>query len=162
MGVGMSVAYVFPRSVLGVLFAVLVTVGCAPLIAEYSADAYKTVTTLKAETLALVDKSGESYSSHKKDVDDLTVKIDAAYEFAAGLPSNQLVAQEWQFLRNPDGTLYGAFVKRWRQQGRLSDTFRADKKIQLGKAFDQIICLEANKKESRSCQSVSQSASAIQ
>jgi hypothetical protein len=162
MGVDMSVAYAIPRNVLAVLFAVLVTAGCAQLIAEYSADAYKTATTLKAETLGLVDKSGESYSSHKKDIDDLTVKIDAAYEFAAGFPNNQLVAQEWQLLRNPDGNLYGAFAKRWRQQGRLSETFRGEKKLQLGVAFDQIICLEANKKDSRSCSSLGQSASARQ
>jgi hypothetical protein len=130
---------------------ILLLGGCASLIADYSLDAYKNATTLKAETAALIDKAGESYSQHKVDVDALTTKINAAYEFSAGLPSNQISAQQWQILRDPNGNLYGGFVAQWRHKGSLSMAYRSDKKMQLGRAFDYIICLEANKKESTPC-----------
>jgi hypothetical protein len=134
--------------------------GCAPLIGAYSDEAYKTATSLKAETLALMDKSGESFATHKPEVDALTTKISAAYEYSAGLPSNQLSAQQWQILRNPDGNLYGAFVRRWQSSGRLSPAYRSEKKIDIAEAFDYIICLEANKKESRPCSAARAAAAA--
>jgi hypothetical protein len=125
--------------------------GCTPLIGAYSDEAYKNATSLKAETLALMDKSGESFVTHKSEVDAVTTRISAAYEYSAGLPSNQLSAQQWQILRNPDGNLYGAFVRRWQSSGRISPAYRTEKKIDIAEAFDYIICLEANKKESRPC-----------
>jgi hypothetical protein len=124
---------------------------CASLIADYSLDAYKNATSLKAETAALIDKSAEQFTAHKADVDALTTKINAAYEFSAGLPSNQISAQQWEILRNPNGNLYGGFINRWKQSGSLSTSYRTEKKMQLGRAFDYIICLEANKKESTPC-----------
>jgi hypothetical protein len=127
---------------------------CAPLISEYNADAYKNATTLKAETLSLIDKAGDSYGSRRIEAEALTTKVDAAYEFAAGLPNNQISAQQWQILRNPDGNLYGGFVRLWRKAGKLGDVYRSEKKAQLAAAFDYIICLEANKKDSKSCSSI--------
>ena len=50
----------------------LLLVGCGSLIADYSLDAYKNATTLKAETAALIDKSNEPYDNHANAVDDLT------------------------------------------------------------------------------------------
>jgi len=128
----------------------LLLVGCGSLIADYSLDAYKNATTLKAETAALIDKSNEPYDNHANAVDDLTTKINAAYEFAAGLPSNQISAAQWQILRDPNGKLYGGFLRRWRT-GPLSTAYRADKKRQINRAYDYIICLEANKKEPTVC-----------
>jgi len=133
--------------------ALLVLSACAPIISEYSLDAYKNATSLKAETLGLIDKSAEKFASHRSEVDALTTKIDAAYEFAAGIPSNQLSTEQWQLLRNPDGNLYGGFVRTWSSSktGTLSPAYRAGKKKEISDAFDQIICLETNKKEAKSC-----------
>lgn len=124
---------------------------CAPLIAQFNAEAYKNATSLKAETLSLIDKSGEAYSTRKKEVEVLTTKIDAAYEYVAGLPNNQITAQQWQVLRDPNGVLYGAFVRVWQRQGTVSPAFRTQCKLQMAEAFDQIICLEANKQAATSC-----------
>jgi hypothetical protein len=135
---------------LKVCCVVLFMAGCAPLISEYSLDAYKNATSLKAETLALIDKAGEKYASHKDEAEALTTKINAAYEFAAGLSDNSQSAQQWQLLRNPDGGLYGGFIRIWKA-GPLPPVFRDDKKIQIGRAFDEIICLEINKKETQRC-----------
>lgn len=134
------------------VFCVVLLLGCcAPIIADYSVDAYKNATSLKAETLALIDKSGEKFTAHKPEVDALTTKINAAYEFAAGLPNNQLSAQQWQLLRNPDGNLYGGFVNVWRKQNTVSAAYRAGKRKEISEAFDFIICLEVNKKDSKTC-----------
>ena len=149
------------RQAYGVLVAlgvVLLLFGCTSLIAEYSLDAYRNATTLKAEVAALVEKSGETYTSHKDEAEELTTKIDAAYEFAAGIPSNALSARQWQILRDPEGGLYGGFIRQWREKGKTSPFFRKEMKQQLNAAFDRIICLEVSKQRARSCVSTSTSA----
>lgn len=120
-------------------------------IGEYSLEAYKNATTLKAETLALVAKSGQPYSRFADDVDVLSVRIDAAYEFAAGLPNNQLSEEQWRLMRDPEGHLYGGFVVFWRNRGTLSPAFREEFGAIIADAFDEIICLEANKQSRTSC-----------
>ncbi len=150
----MSIAYRGARRAFALLAVLAFLSGCAPLISEFNADAYKNATTLKAETLALVDKSGEAYATRRIEVETLTTKIDAAYEYAAGLPANQITAQQWQILRNPEGRLYGSFVRIWRTRGKVGDEYRVEKKAQLAEAYDLIICLEVNKKESKSCSSI--------
>lgn len=142
----------FPKSLPLLLLLLCAALGaCAPLIAEYNAEAYKNATTLKAETLAMMDKAREPYGRHRKDVDTLTTKINAAYEYSAGFASNQLSAQQWNILRNPDGNLYGSFVRLWQARGTLGAGYRSEKKIDIAEAFDYLICLEANKREPRPC-----------
>lgn len=136
------------------LLVLLLVDGCAPIISEYSIDAYKNATSLKAETLALIDRSGEKYGKLKPEIDALTTRIDAAYEFAAGLPQNQLATEQWQLLRNPEGNLYGGLVGVWRKQGTVSAAYRSGKKFEIAAAFDRIICLEVNKKDSQTCKAV--------
>lgn len=131
---------------------------CAPLIADYSLESYKYATSLKAETEGLIDKSGRPYSSARPDIEALVTKINVAYEFAAGQPNNAIATQEWQLIRDPDGTLLGAFLTLWRQQGTLSPGFRAEMKQQLDEAFDQLICLEANKRTGTSCRAAAAAA----
>lgn len=131
--------------------AVIWLTGCAHQIAEYSLEAYKNATSLKAETGALIDKSGEPYARHVEDVDELTVKINSAYEFSAGTPRNAISAAQWNILRDPDGNLYGGFVSTWKDEGTTSAAYRKAKKRQVNRAFDYIICLEANKQTFKPC-----------
>jgi hypothetical protein len=136
--------------------AILVTAflgACAPLIAGYSLEAYKNATSLKAEVLALMDKGTEKYASHAKDIEKTTVKIDAAYEFAAGQAYNTIVATQWDILRDPNGGLYGGFVKTWSglPTKTVSKAYISEKKKQISDAFDYIICVEANKQAAKPC-----------
>lgn len=148
----MSVALVSLRNLLGSALIALALAGCAPLIADYSLEAYKNATTLKAETQALIDKSNERYSNHASEVDALMTKINAAYEFAAGTPYNQLSARQWDILRDPNRRLVGGYMALWKQRGIIPHTaFRKDQKNQIGEAFDEIICLEANKLSLKPC-----------
>jgi len=126
-------------------------VGCAPLIGPYSPTAYQNATSLKATTLALMDKAKEPYASHQKDVESLWVEVDKAYEFVNGIPSNSISAKQWQILKKPDGDLLGKFAVRWKERSTLSQAFIDEFKGLVGAAFDEIICLEANKKEATKC-----------
>jgi hypothetical protein len=157
----MRACVAWPRvRALQLLLAVSLLASCAPLIAEYSLESYKNATTLKAEVAGLIDKSGERFSSRRREVETVSTKIDAAYEFAAGLPSNQIAAQQWQLIRDPAGGLYGDFIATWRRAGTLSPAFRTEKKRQIGQAFDYVICLEANKQAAASCQAAAAAARA--
>lgn len=71
---------------------------CSPLLADYSLDAYRNATSLKAEVGALVDEAGEPFTEHEAEVRSITVKVDAAYEFAAGIPHNELARVQTQSL----------------------------------------------------------------
>jgi hypothetical protein len=79
------------------------------------------------------------------------VDIDKAYEFVRGIPSNSISARQWEILKDPQGDLLGKFFLRWRQRGILNDVYIEEFRVLIADAFDEIICLEANKKKSSSC-----------
>ena len=139
------------RAALTLLMLVLFTVACAPLIGPYSPTSYQYATSLKAETLALMDKAEEPYSTHAAAVDALMVELDKAYEYVNGVPSNKISAKQWEILIDKDGDLVGKFFKRWKENDTLSRVFIDEFKGVVADAFDEIICLEANKKEPSEC-----------
>ena len=124
---------------------------CTPLISPYQEEAYRNATTLKARSLALIDKSGTPFSRNRQSVEMLMVDVDAAFEYANGLPQNRIVAEQWDILRSDD-VLLGAFVRTWEQRGTIQPRFlRNEYKAQIGAAFDKIICLEVNKRSAAAC-----------
>lgn len=139
-------------------FALLIAlVGCTSLIAPYSAKAYENATSLKAQTLALMDKSDEPYSKHSGEIEGPnghTAKLNAAYEYVAGLDNNSISARQWRILIDKNGKLYGKFISRWQDDGVLQEVFITEFKGQISDAFDEIICLEINKKEPKKCSEV--------
>ena len=130
---------------------ILVLASCTPLIGPYSPTAYQNATSLKAATLAVMGKAREPYEKYQKEVDSLLVDIDKAYEFVRGIPSNSISARQWEILKDPQGDLLGKFFLRWRQRGILNDVYIEEFRVLIADAFDEIICLEANKKKSSSC-----------
>jgi hypothetical protein len=124
---------------------------CTPLIGPYSPTAYQNATSLKAETLALMDKATGPYSDHAKEIETLMVEIEKAYEFVKGIPSNSISAKQWALLKKTDGDLLGKFFLRWKERKTLSREFIVEFKGVVADAFDEIICLEANKKEATEC-----------
>src|SRR6266446_910180 len=93
------------------------------LIAPYDRAAYEHATNAKVDTLALMSKATGSYDEHEKEVEALVRQLDKAFEY----------------------DLVGGFLKMWKAKGTLSATFIAEKKKQIGDAFDQIIQLESEK-----------------
>ena len=137
-----------------VIFVFLVLLSaCAPLIGPYSPVAYQNATSLKAETLALMDKAAEPYDTHKGEVDKLFVEANKAHEFVKGIPSNSSSSKQWQILIKPDGDLMGKFFYRWATSNArtLTKTYIDEFKLIISDAYDEIIRLEANKKEATKC-----------
>ncbi|MEM6637244.1 MAG: hypothetical protein AAF667_15290 [Pseudomonadota bacterium] len=132
--------------------AFLFVAACDPFISPYNEQAYRNATELKARSLDLVARSGEPYSRYSDEVADLALDVNAAYEYAAGLPDNRVVTNQWNILRDPDGNLLGGFITQWRESGTLSSFFREELSGQIAEGFDQIICVEANKGRATRCE----------
>jgi hypothetical protein len=133
------------------LLLCLCLISCAPLIGPYSPTAYQNATDLKAETLALMDKAATPYSENEKQVEALMVDINKAYEYVHGIHSNDLSARQWEILKRTDGALLGRFWGRWKSEGTLKRVYIDEFRGLVSDAFDEIICLEANKKEAKKC-----------
>ncbi len=138
-------------SALTVLLAGATLLAACDTIAPYSLQAYTNDTTLKADVAALVDKSTTPYASHAAEIDALTLKLHEAYEFSKGEALNGLSNREWDTLLATDGALYGKFLKRWHDRQQLSACAAANWKVLLDRAFDTMICLEANKQSASNC-----------
>ena len=132
-------------------FVLLFVSACGALIAPYSLEAYKNATSLKAETLGLIAESGEPFSEHEAEVKALKIKLSAAQEFAAGMPKNRFSTDQWVTMNDPDGGLAGEYWVLWERQGTIGATAMAAQLRQIGAAFDEIICLEANKEKNTEC-----------
>ncbi len=132
------------------LLLVLLIVGCTPLIGSHSPTAYENATSLKAEVLGLMDKAQEPYDEHKDEVESVFLKANQSYEFVKGIPSNKISEKQWEILKDKNGALMGAFFSRWKKS-KLSAPFIEQFKGQISDAFDEIICLEANKKDATDC-----------
>jgi len=97
------------------------------------------------DTLALMSKATGSYDEHEKEVEALVRQLDKAFEYDRGRQLNKITSAQWNILRDPNRDLVGGFLKMWKAKGTLSATFIAEKKKQIGDAFDQIIQLESEK-----------------
>ena len=137
---------------LALAFALLFgLMACDPLIGPFTEQAYKNATSLKAQSLALMAKSTQPYANHRAAAEKLMVDVDAAYEYANGLPRNDLSARQWNILRDPNGNLLGGYLRRWRDAGKINSFVMQESRKQIGSAFDTIICLEINKREASAC-----------
>ena len=137
--------------VLALLSPALALPACAPISPPFNPAVQSNTAILKTDVLALLDKAGDRYAGHAGEVDALTARIDAAASVAASTPQNNLAARQWAVLRDPNRALYGGTIKLWQAQDTLGLAFREEKKIQIRRAFDYILCLEANKQQAQSC-----------
>ncbi|MGH6923588.1 MAG: hypothetical protein ACRED5_07595 [Propylenella sp.] len=120
-------------------------------LAPFDPLAVQRTAEIKVETESLMRQSGERFSRHASEVDDLTKKVEAAFEVARATPNNQFVAQQWAIMKDPEGGLYGGFMKRWREGGTIGDAFREEKTAQIARGFDLILCLENAKRQPIQC-----------
>lgn len=136
------------------LLACLLITGCTPLIGTHSPKAYENATSLKAKTLALMDKATEPYEKNSAQVEGPnghTATLNSAYEFVANINKNNISAKQWKLLIDKDGDLYGRFITRWKERSKLNKVYIDEFKGIISDAFSEIICLEANKKEATNC-----------
>jgi hypothetical protein len=136
----------------------LVCLGCLTLagcntISNYDQAAYEHATSVKVDTLAAMSKATDSYASHQREIAEVQIALDKAYEYDRGRPTNQTTVQMWGVLlktdsEHPDEGLWPRFLERWRKNGMLSPAFISDKKEHIAAAFDEIIALESGKNRS--------------
>ena len=119
--------------------------GCSPIISTFDQVAYSSVTSLKVDALALMDKSTEDYSAHANEVTALQLELDKAIEYDAHRPHNLITNEQWKLLSDPAGHLLGGFLAKWKREGKESPAYVTDKKKQIGESFDQISELEIKK-----------------
>ena len=118
--------------------------GCAS-ISLFSPAAYEQATSLKVESLTLMDKAAEPFERHRSEVDALSIRIEKAYEYAKGRPENEITARQWELLKDPDRNLLGGFMKRWQARSTLPRAFIDEAKGVISDAFDTIVGLESGK-----------------
>lgn len=133
--------------VVAVLLLAAALDGCSPSISQFNARAYEQATALKVESLTLMEKATEPYAEHTSAVDALQQELEKAYEFARGRPNNEISAQQWKILIDPERDLLGGFFRNWKENSSLSDAFVREKQRQIGQAFDTIIELESGKRK---------------
>ena len=117
--------------------------GCAPMIAVFDQHAYENATTLKAHALALMSRAGEPYARRAEDVERFRLAVDAAYEYAAGIPKNEDSSAQWDVLRGDE--LLAGFFEYWKEEGTLVPGDIEAIRRNVSDGFDQIIRLEAAK-----------------
>ncbi len=127
------------------LLAICAIPACST-ISPYDKTAYDKATGAKAEALALVDAATESYSSRAAQTEAVLLTVDKAYEYDRGRPLNGITVKLWDKLRDPNGHLFGGFVKRWKEKKSLKREYIDLKKPDISEAFDQIIQLELVKR----------------
>lgn len=126
------------------LFLLIALSGCAA-ISQFSPAAYEQATSLKVESLVLMDKAAEPFERHRSEVEALLIRIEKAYEYAKGRPKNEISGRQWALLKDPDRNLLGGFMKRWQERVTLSEPFIEEAKGIVSDAFDTIIGLESGK-----------------
>lgn len=145
--------YLTKFRILTLLLIQIMILSCTPVIGPFSPTSYQNATTLKAETLALMDKATEPYDAHVKDADRLFVELNKAYEYDKGLMANNITTKQWEILIKKDGDLIGSFFSIWAKNkpNGLSPVFISEFRQLVSDSFDELICLEANKKEHTEC-----------
>lgn len=125
---------------------------CTPLAPEYSVEAYTQATRLKAESLDLLSRATGPVAGEQAQVDSLRLDVDRAYEFAKGLPNNEIVTQQWALMRDPKGHLLFGVLRLWEAHpSGLGAEFAGEARDGISEAFDTIICLEINKRAANAC-----------
>jgi len=122
----------------------LLITACATIAPSNQAATQQAVSG-KAWSLTLMDKAVEPYSLHATEVDSLKQTLTADYAFAKAEPKNQMSAQQWSILIDPDHHLLGGFLNRWKTEGKLDSGFVVEEKKMVSDAFDAIIGLESGK-----------------
>lgn len=113
--------------------------------ARLNETAYEKSTSIKASSLALMDKAQEPYSKYSKNVEEILLEAQKAYEYAKERPKNEESTKQWKIMIDPERNMLAGFFKRWKSEKKLRKSFIDEAKGQIGKGFDQISGLESGK-----------------
>ena len=134
-----------------VVFVTFLMVSCQSLkTAVYDQYSYQQAISLKVESDALIDKATNVFSDHEEAVTTLRLELKKLVEYEKNKPNNSISYAMLQLMANEDRSLLAGFLKRWRDEEQLSQTFTTEAKAQIMEAFDLIIKYEADKNKTNS------------
>ncbi len=113
----------------------------------FNQRAYEQATSIKVDALSLIDKATDSYDNHKDEIYQLKLNAKKAYEYSKGRAKNEESTKQWEIIINPERNLLFGFLKRWRDEGKLSSTFIYEAKKIISEGFDAVIELESGKRK---------------
>jgi len=126
------------------LFVIFSAVSCAS-ISSFDQQAYTQTTSVKVDALNLMDLAKYDYATQENNVKEYLTKQQKIYEYEKNRPKNEITLKLRDKLLDKDGHLLGGFLNRWQTETKLNETFIAEEKKLVDKAFDQISGLESKK-----------------
>jgi hypothetical protein len=131
------------------LLALSLVLGACALTSHYDPTSYLNATNLKAESLLLIEKAKEPPAKHAPAIEGPRLRLLQAYEYERGKGRpNRPTVEQWRLLIDPDATLLGGFLKKWKTENAAqSDAFLKGIAKNVGDAFDEIIKLQSAKVE---------------
>jgi hypothetical protein len=118
---------------------------CSPLISSYDQYSYTQTTSLKVDALNLMSEATQDYKLHESEAKLVSLNIQKLIEYEKYIPKNTITQSQWKILTDTTKDSYGGFIKVWKAKHILGAYFINEKQIQVSKAFDDIIILEAKK-----------------
>jgi hypothetical protein len=110
--------------------------------AAFSQRAYDQVSSLKTDSLSLLDQATAPYDDHKVDVDGLKARLEEACAYSRQRHKNEVATHQWELMKDDTHHLLGGVLKRWQRDKTLSRPYIDEVKGQVSASFDQIIQLE--------------------
>ena len=128
------------------VLALLLVTSCGslrgPVFDQYS---YQKATELKVDATRLMGKATMQYDSQKAAIDHFEAELEKMLEYQKNRPNNQISYAMWKMIANPDKKFIAGFLKRWKDQGKLSSFFVNEAKGQVVEALDLILQYEGKK-----------------
>lgn len=122
----------------------LAVTGCTH-IAAFDQQAYNNAVNTKVSALTLMDKATTPYEQNKTEIESVRFSLNRGYEYANGIPKNEITTEQWAMMKDPQRNLLGGFLQRWQDKQTLKPAFIDAAKSLINKGFDAIIGLESGK-----------------
>ncbi len=114
-------------------------------ISGFDQYAYTQATSIKVDALNVMGMANEDYANHVQNVSAVHTEMQKIYEYEKNRPRNTITTKMWAKMLDTTGHLYGGFIQRWKNQGKLSAAFIENEKDLIAQSFDQIAGLESKK-----------------
>ena len=112
----------------------------------YSEQALKNATDLKADSLTLLEKSEQSYSTYRNDAEEIEKQLRRAYEYSKGRPNNEEAVAQYEIMLDSNRRMLAGLLKRWKEKGTLgSQVAREESILNVSDGWDTIIALETGR-----------------
>jgi hypothetical protein len=128
------------------LLAVLFFAGCAT-ISNFDQTSYLNATSYKVDVLNLMSEATTDYYLHEGEIKSVSDNLKKQYEYEKHREKNQITVNMYLLLTDTSKSLFGGFLKHWREKRVLSQDYIDEKKAQISNGFDAIADLEQKKRK---------------